>query len=73
MNPDYLVGALSVAIGFFLLCAAALNWEPFFKTKRPAWFVQTLGRGKARVFFVILGLSLTLLGVVIALGWTQPT
>jgi small neutral amino acid transporter SnatA (MarC family) len=63
---------LSVFGGLFSLAGAVLDWEWFITNYRAAVFVRILGRSGARLFYALLGLSLTALGLAGAFGLIPP-
>lgn len=50
--------------GMFTILAAIADWEWFFTHPKARFFVDRFGRSGARVFYVILGLTLAVLGLV---------
>ena len=65
MNP---FGLFIVAAGLFCVSGAVFDWN-FFMNSSKAWlFVKLLGRKGARVFYVLLGGLITVLGVLLTLG-----
>lgn len=65
MNP---VGLILVAAGLFSICGAVLDWDFFINSRKARFFVSTLGRTGARVFYGILGLVIVVMGALITLG-----
>jgi hypothetical protein len=68
MNPGGLVLA---ACGLFAICGAGFDWE-WFMNHRKARFVSTIfGRAGARVFYMLLGTGLVVVGLLMAAGIVQ--
>jgi len=63
---------LSVFAGLFSLAGALLDWEWFMTNYKAAVLVRILGRSRARLFYALLGLSLTALGFAGAFGLIPP-
>jgi hypothetical protein len=64
-KPEMMLVAL---IGLFSMAGGLFDWN-WFMTNRRAWlFVKLLGRTGARVFYVLLGLGLIILGILGAYG-----
>lgn len=65
MNP---AGLLIVAAGIFCVSGAVFDWN-FFMNSSKAWiFVKLFGRNGARVFYVLLGGFIAVLGVLMTMG-----
>ncbi len=60
-----MLGIIAILLGFFVIVAAALNWDRFMDNNRAAVFVRLFGRNGARVFYVFLGVGLLALGYMI--------
>ncbi len=65
MDPT---GLLILAIGAFSCLGAILNWDFYFNARKARFFVSMLGRNGARLFYLILGLGLMVLGGLLAAG-----
>lgn len=65
MNP---IGLIFIAAGLFSICGAAFDWDWFINSRKARFFVATFGRTGARVFYALLGISIVLIGVLIAFG-----
>jgi immunity protein 17 of polymorphic toxin system len=50
------------AAGAFVIVAAILDWDWFFRDWRARFFVNIFGRNGARVFYGVLGLVILFLG-----------
>lgn len=68
INPDVFVGSVAIGLGLLVCSAAVFNWEWYYRLHKARWIESICGRGGARVFFVILGIGLIVLGVSIATG-----
>ena len=65
MNP---IGLLIVAAGAFAIAGAIFNWNWFMNHRRARFLVRVLSRTGTRIFYGILGLALTILGILGTLG-----
>jgi hypothetical protein len=65
---DQLLGILILLAGLFAMAGGILNWNWFMNNRRARIFVNVLGRGGARVFYVGLGLLLAVMGLLAMLG-----
>jgi hypothetical protein len=52
--------------GLFTIAGAIFNWDWFMNDYRARFFVKIFGRDGARIFYVILGLVIIVLGVFVA-------
>lgn len=68
MNP---FGLVLVAAGLFSICGAAFDWDFFINSRKARFFVSTLGRKGARIFYAVLGLVVLVLGALITAGILQ--
>ena len=59
---------LLVFAGVFSVAGGAMDWDWFMNSRRAALFVKLLGRNGARVFYIILGVSIAGIGAAIATG-----
>ena len=59
------VGLILVVAGLFAVAGGVLDWEWFMNNRKAQVFVNWLGRGEARVFYIILGLAIAILGLLI--------
>ena len=63
------VGFLCVIVGLFVIFAARMNLESFFKPRRKQFLVfELFGRGCARTVYGAFGVLLVLLGIVIIIA-----
>jgi hypothetical protein len=65
MNPVVTL-IFTLGAGFFSIAGAVFNWDWFMENSRARFFVQIFGRDGARVFYVILGLFLIVMGIFVA-------
>ena len=65
---DWFVGTVAVLLGVFLIASAAVDWNWYYSLRSARLLQRMLGRTGARLFHALLGLSLVVLGIAIALG-----
>ena len=58
MIGQYIVQGIFALAGIISLLAALFNWEWFFSTRNARSIVHNAGRGRARLFYGILGVIL---------------
>ena len=58
MTGQYIVQGIFALAGLVALLAALFNWEWFFNTRNAHSIVHNAGRGRARLFYGILGVIL---------------
>lgn len=58
MNPHYFIQGIFVVAGLLSILAALFNWEWFFSARNTQLIVRNVGRGRARLFYGILGVVL---------------
>ena len=63
-GDDVPLAIMAWVAGTFTIVAAIADWEWFFSHPKARFFVDRFGRSGARVFYVILGLMLVVLGFV---------
>jgi hypothetical protein len=68
MNPW---GLLVAGAGLFSIMGAVMDWEWFMNSSRARIFVTIFTRTGARIFYILLGLGLAVLGVLMAMGIIQ--
>jgi hypothetical protein len=66
---DVLVGLVAAGLGTATLLAGVLNWEWTFQYRPVRWIEAAYGRGPARIFYALLGLTMIGLGLAIFQGW----
>ena len=54
---------LLILVGLFSIICAIGNWEFFMGARRAAFFVRIFGRTGARIFYVLLGLFISTIGL----------
>jgi len=69
LNEDLFVGTISTLLGILSLLAAIFNWDKCYELVKVRWILAFVGRTGARVFYAVLGISLIVLGCVIAWGY----
>lgn len=70
MEPsEYMILAIFIALGLFSVVAALFNFDWYFETSGAMTFVKWLGRGGARIFYLLLGLALVTCGILGLLYW----
>jgi hypothetical protein len=67
MSMNY-IGLLIVACGIFSVCGAVFDWDWFLNSRKAEFFVSMFGRSGARIFYVVLGLFLVIMGLLLTLG-----
>ena len=68
MNP---AGIFIILAGLFAIAGAFFNWDWFMDNRKARVFVKLLGRGGTRIFYMILGAGLAVLGVLIMSGMLE--
>jgi len=68
MNP---IGLLFVAVGLFAAAGGIFDWEWFMNHHKARLRCSILTRTGARIFYVVLGLGLLVLGVLITMEVIQ--
>jgi Immunity protein 17 len=63
-----LFGLALAAMGVFSILAAVCDWDWYMNARKARFLVKILTRTGARVFYVILGIGLVVLGVLGTLG-----
>jgi len=58
--------------GIFAVLGGALDWDWFMNHHKATIFVKMLGRNGARVFYILLGLSVAVTGTLMVLGIIEP-
>lgn len=53
-----------VISGIFSILGAILDWDWFFASRRAAPFVRIFGRNGARIFYIVLGLFIIIVGII---------
>jgi hypothetical protein len=60
---DAVAVAAFLILGAFSLLGGLMNWDFFMKNYRARPLVSLFGRGWARIFYILLGLSLILISI----------
>lgn len=63
-TSDMLIFVLFILLGSLSLIAAIFNFDWYFNTQGAEMFVKWFGRKGARVFYVLLGITLIIGGIV---------
>ena len=59
---------LLVLGGLFAIAGAVFNWDWFIGSRKARALVSLLGRSGARIFYCILGLAISILGLLVTFG-----
>lgn len=71
MDPsEYFILFLFIGLGIFSIVASLFDFDWYFKTSGAMTFVNWLGRGGARLFYILLGLGLIACGVLGLIYWS---
>jgi hypothetical protein len=68
MNP---FGLLIVAAGLFGMAGGVFDWDWFMNHRKARFMCAILSRNGARIFYVLLGLGLVVLGTLLTTGVIQ--
>ncbi|MEZ6055708.1 MAG: immunity 17 family protein [Planctomycetaceae bacterium] len=68
MNP---IGLLFIAVGAFAACGGIFNWEWYMNSRRARFFSAILSRTGARIFYVIVGTGIAVLGAMVTGGLVE--
>lgn len=68
MNP---IGLFIIAAGVFSIVGAWADWDWFMNNYKARFMIKAFGRTGARIFYVVLGLVITVLGILIAVGMIE--
>ncbi len=63
-----ITGLFVIALGYYPIAGAIMNWDWFMKSRRVRLFVTLLGRNGARLVLALAGMFVLFLGFVIILG-----
>lgn len=66
---DVVVGAVSAALGLFLLVGAIVNSRWLMSLRRPRMLAESIGPSAARAILGLVGAAIVALGIAVALGW----
>ena len=70
MTPT-IIGILLALAGLYTLVGAIGNWDWFMENRKARRWVKLIGRNGTRVFYIVLGALLIVLGMFFALGIIQ--
>ncbi|MBR5203684.1 MAG: immunity 17 family protein [Bacteroidaceae bacterium] len=56
MGMHYLIQGIFAIVGLLAILASLFNWDWFFQSQNTQVIVRNVGRGRARLFYVVLGL-----------------
>lgn len=59
---------LLVAVGLFSVLAGVFNWDFFFNSRKARLWIRLFGRGGARIFYILLGILIIVLGIFSQVG-----
>lgn len=59
--------------GLFSIVSAALNWDYFMNNSKAWWAVKLFRRNGARIFYILFGGGLGVVGVLITVGIIQDS
>ena len=59
-----LLTIILVVSGIYSILGAILDWDWFFSSRRAAPFVRIFGRNGARIFYIVLGLFIIIVGII---------
>ncbi len=65
MKPE---GIIPILAGLFSVVGAAKDWDWFMENRKARIWVKLFGRKGARIFFIILGGSLIVFGILFIMG-----
>ena len=71
MGIHYFIQGLFVLVGLLSVLAAICNWNWFFTAQNAQLIVRNVGRGRARLFYGLLGVIMIGMAVFFFLN-TQP-
>ena len=62
MKNSLIAQVAFILIGLFSMAAAYFNWDWYFEWRNSRWFVNLIGRPAARVFCLVTGVGLVVVG-----------
>jgi hypothetical protein len=65
------IGFLMAAAGLFCALGGVFDWEWFMNNRKALFMTSILSRTGARIFYVLLGLAIMVLGTLVAMGIIQ--
>ena len=57
-----------IAAGLFAMAGGIFNWGFFINSRKARLWVRLFGQGGARIFYVVLGLAIAVVGALLAAG-----
>jgi hypothetical protein len=63
MKQSIIYSIFFMGIGLFSVIASSANWDYFFNHRKAQLFLKLFGRTGARIFYVVLGLGVFLIGL----------
>ncbi|MBN1964996.1 MAG: immunity 17 family protein [Anaerolineae bacterium] len=72
MSPDAAIGIILILAGLFLAAAGFFNWDWYMNMRRARMLSGLIGRTGSRIFYVVAGVILALLGVAAMVGLLPP-
>jgi hypothetical protein len=66
---DVVVGAVSSALGLFLLLGSIANSRWLMSLRRPSMLAESIGPRAARAVLGLIGAAMIAIGIAVALGW----
>jgi hypothetical protein len=64
MAGNLLMALFFVLAGIFTMCGGLFNWNWFVLSRRARLIVRILGRGGARIFYVVVGVVFLVVGLI---------
>jgi len=61
-------GLILIAAGLFSAAGGIFNWNWFMGARKAEFFVKTLGRDGARIFYGALGGAIAIVGILMLVG-----
>ena len=62
MGESILTSAILICAGVFSFVGAYKNWAWFFESRKARPFVKLLGRKNTRIFYMVLGITIAVIG-----------
>jgi small neutral amino acid transporter SnatA (MarC family) len=69
-RQDILMAAIALVLALLAFKAALGNRDHYYRLPKVRWIDERWGRRAARVWYAVMGLLLTALGVAILSGWS---
>jgi len=68
VNTMYQTGLICIGSGVIAVIGAGFDWDWFMNHRKTQFFNRIFGRTGARIVYALLGTSLIVVGVMLALG-----